>query len=128
MDRVSEELPIIYLARHGETPWSLNRPAHRPHRFTADRAWREQCRRLRERLSELTFARVFTSPLQRARRTCELAGFGSVAEIDHDLVEWDYGEYEVAVRSRSVRNARNWQLFRRRLPGRRIATAGRRAG
>ena len=47
-----------------------------------------------DRLRGMTFAKVFTSPLRRAMRTCELAGFGSVAEIDPDLVEWDYGEYE----------------------------------
>ena len=51
-------------------------------------------RALGKRLRGLTFAKVFTSPLQRAARTCELAGFGSAAEIDPDLVEWDYGQYE----------------------------------
>jgi probable phosphoglycerate mutase len=64
-----------------------------------------------------TFARVFTSPLQRASRTCELAGFGAVAEIDRDLVEWNYGEYE-GLRSVDIHAERpDWQLFRDGCPG-----------
>src|SRR5262249_14840821 len=68
--------------------------------------------RLGDRLKGLEFARVFTSPLQRARRTCELAGFGQRAEIDPDLVEWDYGEYE-GLRTADIQAMRpGWQLFR----------------
>ena len=60
----------------------------------------------------MQFARVFTSPLQRAHRTCELAGFGAVAESDRDLVEWDYGDYEGRT-SADIHNERpEWQLFR----------------
>jgi len=87
-------LPVIYLARHGETAWSLSGQ----HTGLTDLPLtaRGECnaRRLGERLRGLEFARVFTSPLQRAFRTCELAGFGPRAEVDVDLVEWDYGEYE----------------------------------
>jgi probable phosphoglycerate mutase len=63
------------------------------------------------------FARVFTSPLRRAKRTCELAGFGSMGEIDPNLVEWDYGEYE-GLRGVEI-HAKNpdWQLFRDGCPG-----------
>jgi broad specificity phosphatase PhoE len=107
-----EELPIIYLARHGETAWSLTGQ----HTGLTDLPLTERgecnARTLGRRLSGLTFARVFTSPLRRARRTCELAGFGPVAEIDHDLVEWDYGEYE-GRRTVDIRTERpDWQLFR----------------
>jgi broad specificity phosphatase PhoE len=114
---MSEELPIIYLARHGETAWSL---AGR-HTGLTDLPLTElgerNARRLRDRLSGLTFARVLTSPLQRARQTCELAGFGSVAEIVPDLVEWDYGEYE-SRRTVEIRAERpGWQLFRDGCPG-----------
>ena len=60
---------------------------------------------------------MFTSPLQRARRTCDLAGFGAVAEVDRDLVEWDYGQYE-GRRSVEIRAERpNWELFRDGCPG-----------
>jgi broad specificity phosphatase PhoE len=117
MTHRSEELPITYLARHGETAWSLTGQ----HTGLTDLPLTEQgernARRLQERLSGLSFLRVFTSPLQRARRTCELAGFGSVAEIVPDLVEWDYGEYE-GRRSVEIRAERpDWQLFRDGCPG-----------
>jgi probable phosphoglycerate mutase len=60
---------------------------------------------------------VYTSPLQRAARTCELAGFSAVAEVDHDLVEWDYGQYE-GRRTAEIRAERpDWQLFRDGCPG-----------
>jgi broad specificity phosphatase PhoE len=65
----------------------------------------------------MTFSKVFTSPLKRAVRTCELAGFGDRSEIDPDLVEWNYGEYE-GVRTAEIRERRpNWQLFRDGCPG-----------
>src|SRR5262249_24544268 len=61
--------------------------------------------------------RIFTSPLQRAKRTCELAGFGAMAEIDHDLVEWNYGDYE-GLRTVDIRaNRPDWQMFRDGFPG-----------
>ena len=73
--------------------------------------------RLQQRLKGLKFAKVFTSPLQRARRTCELAGFGAAAETDRDLLEWDYGEYE-GRRTAEIRAERpDWQLFRDGCPG-----------
>ena len=117
MTHRSEELPITYLARHGETAWSLTGQ----HTGLTDLPLTEQgernARRFQERLSGLSFLKVFTSPLQRARRTCELAGFGSVAEIVPDLVEWDYGEYE-GRRSVEIRAERpDWQLFRDGCPG-----------
>ena len=91
---MSERLPIVYLARHGETAWTLSRQ----HTGLTDLPLTERgertARRLGERLKALTFTAVFTSPLQRAARTCELAGFKSVAEVDKDLVEWNYGQYE----------------------------------
>jgi probable phosphoglycerate mutase len=72
---------------------------------------------LGERLKGLEVARVFTSPLQRAKRTCELAGFGSRAEVDPDLVEWNYGDYE-GLRTVDIRAIRpDWQLFRDGFPG-----------
>jgi probable phosphoglycerate mutase len=60
----------------------------------------------------LVFAKVLTSPLQRAVRTCELAGFGAAAEVDPDLVEWNYGKYE-GLRTAEIHAKRpDWQLFR----------------
>jgi broad specificity phosphatase PhoE len=73
--------------------------------------------RLGERLRGTTFAQVLTSPLSRARRTCELAGFGKWAQVDPDLQEWDYGEYE-GRRTADIRQERpGWYLFRDGCPG-----------
>jgi probable phosphoglycerate mutase len=65
----------------------------------------------------MTFAKVFTSPLQRAARTCQLAGFGAVAETDPDLVEWDYGEYEGLTSAQILAKRPDWDLFRDGCPG-----------
>jgi probable phosphoglycerate mutase len=117
MSEHNDELPITYVARHGETAWSLTGQ----HTGLTDLPLTDQgernARRLLERLSVLTFLKVFTSPLQRARRTCELAGFGSVAEIMPDLVEWDYGEYEGRRSVEILAERPDWQLFRDGCPG-----------
>ena len=98
-------LQTIHLVRHGETEWS------RGERHTGltdlpltDRG-KCEARRLGKRLKGLEFSQVLTSPLQRARRTCELAGFGSIAEVDHDLIEWDNGKYE-GLRTAAIRAQR----------------------
>src|SRR5438105_3127985 len=109
---MAEALPVIYLARHGETAWSLSgQHTGRTDVPLTERGERNACL-LGERLKGLTFAKVFTSPLQRAARTCDLAGFKSAAESDHDLLEWDYGHYE-GRRSAEIRADRpDWDLFR----------------
>jgi probable phosphoglycerate mutase len=81
-----------------------------------ERGERNACA-LGERLRGLAFVKVFTSPLQRAVRTCELAGFGAVAEIDPDLVEWDYGQYEGRRTAEIHAERPDWQLFRDGCPG-----------
>ena len=114
---MNEVLQIAYLARHGETAWTITGQ----HTGRTDLPLTEQgeanARRIGERLSGLTFRKVFTSPLQRAGRTCELAGFGSVAQIDGDLVEWDYGEYEGRLTVDILKERPDWQLFRDGCPG-----------
>jgi len=108
---------IIYLARHGETAWTLSGQ----HTGTTDlpltKRGEQNARRLGERLKGLTFAKVFSSPLQRARKTCELAGFGSDAEIDPDLVEWNYGDYEGLTSAQIHAKNPHWKLFRDGCPG-----------
>jgi broad specificity phosphatase PhoE len=114
---VSAQRPIIYIARHGETAWTLSGQHTGMTDLPLTEAGECNARRLGERLKGIAFAKVFTSPLQRARRTCELAGFGAVAEVDNDLVEWDYGEYE-GLRGSEIRAKRpDWQLFRDGCPG-----------
>ncbi|MGE5188446.1 MAG: histidine phosphatase family protein [Gemmatimonadota bacterium] len=110
-------IPVVCLARHGETAWTLSGR----HTGTTDvpltaRGERD-AGRLGKRLEGLAFARVLTSPLRRAARSCELAGFGAVAEIDPDLVEWNYGDYE-GRRTAEIRGERpGWNLFRDGCPG-----------
>jgi probable phosphoglycerate mutase len=77
----------------------------------------ENARALGERLAGLSFGKVFTSPLHRASRTCELAGFGAVAEIDRNLVEWDYGEYDGLTAAQILAKRPGWDLFRDGCPG-----------
>jgi len=116
-ERVNEVLPIVYVTRHGETAWTLSGPYTGLTDLPLTERGERNARRLAERLRGLTFAKVFTSPLQRAARTCELAGFGAVAEVDRDLVEWDYGQYE-GRRTGEIRAERpDWQLFRDGCPG-----------
>lgn len=111
------ELPIVYLARHGETAWSLSGQYTGLTDLPLTEHGQRTARKLGERLQGVTFAKVLTSPLQRAHRTCQLAGFGAGAEIDSDLVEWDYGQYEgrLGVDIRAERPG--WNLFRDGCPG-----------
>jgi len=112
-----EVLPVVYLARHGETAWSLSGQHTGLTDLPLTPNGERNARRLGERLKGMTFSDVFTSPLQRAARTCERAGFGIVAQPDLDLVEWDYGQYE-GLRSAEILAKRpDWQLFRDGAPG-----------
>jgi broad specificity phosphatase PhoE len=114
---MSEILPIVYLARHGDTAWTVSGQHTGLTDLPLTAEGENHARRLGERLKGLKFAKVFTSPLQRAARTCELAGFGAVAETDRDLVEWNYGEYEGLLLSEILRKRPDWQLFRDGCPG-----------
>ena len=114
---MSETLPVIYLARHGETAWTLSGQHTGLTDIPLTARGERNARRLQIRLRGLQFAKVFTSPLQRALRTCDLAGFGSLAELDHDLVEWNYGEYEGRITAEIHNERPDWRLFRDGCPG-----------
>ena len=114
---MSEALQIVYLARHGETAWSLTGQHTGLTDLPLTERGERNARQLGERLRGLTFAKVYTSPLQRASRTCELAGFGAVAEVDPDLVEWNYGQYEGRRTAEIQAERPGWQLFRDGCPG-----------
>jgi broad specificity phosphatase PhoE len=109
---MNETFSVVYLGRHGETAWTITGQ----HTGLTDLPLTERgeanARRLGARLAGIPFAKVFTSPLQRARRTCELSGFAQVAELDHDLVEWNYGRYEGLHTVDILRERPDWQLFR----------------
>lgn len=108
---------VIYLARHGQTAWSKSGQHTGLTDLPLTDCGEEEARLLGKRLHGLTFARVFTSPLQRAARTAELAGFGASAEKDADLVEWDYGKYEGRLTVDIRKEAPDWQIFRDGCPG-----------
>jgi broad specificity phosphatase PhoE len=114
---MSEALPVICLARHGETAWSLSGQHTGRTDLPLTERGERNARALGERLRGLTFAKVVTSPLQRAVRTCDMAGFGTSAEIDPDLVEWDYGQYEGRRTAEIHAERPDWQLFRDGCPG-----------
>lgn len=107
-----DHLPLIYLARHGETEWSVSGQHTGRTDLPLTPRGERNAARLGERLKGLRFAAVFTSPLQRARRTCELAGFGAMSQVDRDLVEWDYGSYEGLRTAEIHQKNPTWSVFR----------------
>jgi broad specificity phosphatase PhoE len=117
MSSVSQQLPLVYLARHGDTAWTVLGRHTGLIDLPLNERGEQNARRLGKRLKGLTFVRVFTSPLQRASRTCELAGFSAVANVDHDLVEWNYGAYDGKTNSEIHEKRPGWELFRDGCPG-----------
>ena len=114
---MSEEEQKVYLLRHGETEWSRGGKHTSVTDIPLTETGRMAARRLRPVLAKEAFALVMTSPLQRARDTCELAGLGAQAMIEPDLVEWNYGAYE-GLTTKQIQLARDgWSLFRDGCPG-----------
>jgi probable phosphoglycerate mutase len=125
---MNQSLPEVYLARHGETEWSLSGQHTGLTDLPLTPHGEENARRLGKRLKHGTFAKVFTSPLQRARRTGELAGFAGQAEVNPDLVEWNYGAYEGMTSAEILKTRPDWKLFRDGVPnGESLADIGARA-
>jgi probable phosphoglycerate mutase len=109
-------LPTVYLARHGETEWSKSGQHTGRTDLPLLPTGEESAKLLRPRLSAINFTRVFSSPLSRARRTAELAGFPS-PEIEPDLLEWNYGDYEGLKSVEIAKINPGWNLFRNGAPG-----------
>ncbi len=114
---MASPLPRLYVVRHGDTAWTDS------HRHTGrsdvplNERGEEHARQLGQWLRGLSFVRVFTSPLQRASKTCALAGFGAAAEVDADLIEWDYGPFEGKLTREILTERPGWELFRDGCPG-----------
>ena len=104
-------LPRFYLIRHGETAWSISGQHTGRTDVPLTAPGEAAAQALGRRLREISFTQVLTSPRQRARRTCELAGLGAAAKIDPDLAEWDYGDYEGQRTAGIVATRPNWNLF-----------------
>lgn len=120
--------PVVWLARHGETEWSraLRHTGRTDLPLTA--AGEREARLLRKPLAAVSFDRVLSSPLSRARETCELAGLGGRAELRDDLLEWDYGDYEGRTSADIRRDRPGWLLWRDGCPnGESAADVGTRA-
>jgi probable phosphoglycerate mutase len=109
------------LARHGETAWTLSGQHTGRTDLPLTEQGEGQARALAHLLREPAFARVLTSPSGRAVRTAELAGFGNLAEIEPDLAEWDYGQYEGRRTAEILAERPDWQLFRDGCPGGELA-------
>jgi broad specificity phosphatase PhoE len=114
---MNNNFPSVYLARHGETAWTVTGQHTGRTDLPLTERGEHNARQLRERLDGLSFAKVFASPLKRVMRTSELAGFASVAQIDRDLVEWEYGDYEGRLSADILAERPGWELFRDGCPG-----------
>jgi broad specificity phosphatase PhoE len=110
-------LPQIWLVRHGETAWSLSGQHTGRTDIPLTERGEQVAAALKSRLAGRTFAKVFSSPSLRARRTGELAGFGNVAVSDPDLFEWDYGQYEGRRTAEIIVERPGWKLFDHGSPG-----------
>ena len=114
---MSSDLPRLFLARHGDTAWTDSRQRTGRTDLPLNERGEQHARQLGERLRRFSFARVFASPLQRASRTCALAGFGDVSVADPDLVEWDYGRFEGKLTGHIRKEWPGWEMFRDGCPG-----------
>jgi probable phosphoglycerate mutase len=114
---MSADLPQLFLARHGDTAWTDSRQHTGRTDIPLNARGEEHARQMGERLRGFSFVRVFTSPLRRASKTCELAGFGAVAEVDADLLEWDYGHFEGKLTREILTERPGWELYRDGCPG-----------
>ena len=107
----------LYLIRHGETTWSLTHQHTGRTDIPLTEHGEEEARQLGKRLSATQFARVFSSPSQRAQRTCSLVASTTGVEMEPDLAEWDYGDYEGSCTPDIRKQRPDWNIFRDGCPG-----------
>ncbi|MGO4723242.1 MULTISPECIES: histidine phosphatase family protein [unclassified Inquilinus] len=125
---MSSAFPEITLIRHGETEWSATGRHTGRTDIALTAAGEEAARRVADRLQGLSFAAVWTSPSQRAKSTCALAGYGAAGVVKPELAEWDYGAYEGLTTKQILAQRPGWQMFRDGYPqGETSAAAGARA-
>jgi probable phosphoglycerate mutase len=107
----------LWLIRHGETEWSLNRKHTSRTDVGLTEHGRQRAEELRDYLAGMTFTAVFTSPMKRARETCAIAGFGDVAEVDEGLLEWDYGTSEGRTTEELRAESPGWSVWKNEIVG-----------
>lgn len=107
----------IYLIRHGETAWSISGQHTGRTDLPLTQNGEQQARQVGDLLRSVKFSQILVSPLQRARRTCELANFGACARIEQDLSEWDYGDYEGLTPTQIRARRPGWDVYRDGCPG-----------
>jgi probable phosphoglycerate mutase len=110
-------LPKLYLARHGDTAWTDSHQHTGRTDLLLNERGEDHARQLGKVLAAVPVAHVFTSPLKRVVRTCALAGFGEIAEVDRDLLEWNQGLYEGKTTEAIAQERPGWELFRDGCPG-----------
>jgi probable phosphoglycerate mutase len=125
---MNKSLPVVYLVGHGETAWSLTGELTASKELPLTERGERNALRLKERLRGISFVKVFASPLLCVVKTCELAGFRAISELDPDLAEWNYGTYEGRHMGEILKERPTWNLFRDGCPGGETpADVGRRA-
>ena len=107
----------IYLIRHGETAWSLTGQHTSRTDLPLTEHGEQQARELGNLLRQMTFAKVLVSPMQRARRTCELVGLDAAARVEPNLSEWNYGDYEGRTPAQIRAEHPGWDIYRDGAPG-----------
>ena len=113
---MESKLPKIFLARHGQTEWSLSGRHTGRSDIALTECGENDARALGKRLAKLTFSEVWTSPLIRAKHSCELAGFESSYQIETDLMEWHYGDYEGLFAEEIQAKHPGWNVFKHGCP------------
>jgi probable phosphoglycerate mutase len=107
----------LWLIRHGETEWSLKRKHTSRTDVELTEHGRQRAEELRDYLAGTEFAAVRTSPMKRARETCEIAGFGDVATVDEGLMEWDYGVHEGRTTEEIRAESPGWSVWKEEITG-----------
>ncbi len=121
MTGISQPRALIYLARHGETAWTVSGQHTGLTDLPLTTRGKRNARALGERIKDVVFSKVFSSPLKRTLSSCELAGFGAETSVDNDLVEWDYGAFEGKTRAEIHKLRSELGPLSRRLSRRRVS-------
>jgi broad specificity phosphatase PhoE len=101
----------LWLIRHGETEWSLSGAHTSRTDIPLTARGQERAAKICDYLAHRTFSLVLTSPMQRARETCRIAGYGEAAQVEENLREWDYGIYEGRTTAEIRQQQPDWSIW-----------------